>query len=205
MLLTILSAAIGLILQTQPGPEPRITAVAPDQLTVNAKAQMLTVTGENFARNLSVQVTTPGGAVRTIDPKAITQPQKTSFRVSLVLDEVGRYELVVLNADGRRSPPFALGVRAAGRQPWIDRVEPEDVPRGQEVQAITLTGRNFETGLRVSVTDPTGNVAQATTIDRVTPMSVVLRYAFETSGRYELLLTNPSGDASNVVVVSVRW
>jgi hypothetical protein len=205
MPLTLLSVLLGLILQTQPGPEPRITAVTPDQLTANAKAQMLTVAGENFGNNLSVQVTTPGGAVRTIDSKAVTQPQKTSFRVSVVLDEVGRYELVVLNADGRRSAPFALRVRAAARQPWIDRVEPEDVPRGQEVQAITITGRNFENGLRVNVTDPTGNVAQATTIDRVTPLTVVLRYAFETSGRYEILLTNPSGEASNVAIISVRW
>jgi hypothetical protein len=205
MLLTMLSVLLGLVLQTQPGPEPRITAVTPDQLTANAKAQMLAVAGENFSNNLSVQITTPGGTVRTIDPKAVTQPQKTSFRVSVVLDEVGRYELVVLNADGRRSTPFVLRVRAAASQPWIDRVEPEDVPRGQEVQTITLTGRNFETGLRVSVTDPTGNVTQATTVDRVTPLSVVLRYAFETSGRYELLLTNPSGEASNVAIVSVRW
>jgi hypothetical protein len=72
------------------------------------------------------------------------------------------------------------------------------------VQAITLMGRNFDTGLRVSVTDPTGNVTQATPIDRVTPLSVVLRFAFETSGRYEFLVTNPSGESSNVTVVEVR-
>lgn len=198
----IWSLVLGLLLQT--APEPRITTVTPDKLTVNAKEQLLTVAGENFSNTFSLQVTTPGGAVRNVDPKSIQQPQKTSFRVPLMLDEVGRYELVVLNGDGRKSSPFALQVRAAARQPWIDRVEPEDVPRQQDPQSITLTGRNFETGLRISLTDPTGNIAQATTIDRVTPMSVVLRFAFETSGRYELLVTNPSGEASNVAVVSVR-
>lgn len=203
MPLTIIwSLVLGLLLQT--GPEPRITTVTPDKLTVNAKAQVLTVAGENFGNNFSLQVTTPGGAVRTVDPKSIQQPQKTSFRVPLMLDEVGRYELVVLNGDGRKSSPFTVQVRAAARQPWIDRVEPEDVPRQQDPQSITLTGRNFETGLRISVTDPTGNVAQASTIDRVTPMSVVFRFAFETSGRYELLLTSPNGEASNVAVISVR-
>ena len=203
MLLTMLSVLLGLALQQ--GPEPRITVVKPDTLTAAAKAQTVAVTGENFGDNITVQVTTPGGAVRTVDAKAITQPQKTSFSLSFVFDEVGRYELVVLNPDGRRSAPFALRVRAAAQQPWIDRLEPEEVPRGQEVQAITLTGRNFETGLRVSVTDPTGNVTQATTIDRVTPLTVVLRFAFETSGRYEILVTNPSGETSNVTTVSVRW
>lgn len=202
MLLTLLSVLLGIALQQ--GPEPRITAVKPDQLTAGAKPQMLSVTGENFGNTITVQVTTPGGAVKAVDAKAIGQPQATSFTLSYVFDEVGRYELVVLNQDGRRSAPFALRVRAAAQQPWIDRVEPEDVPRGQEVQAITLTGRNFETGLRVSVTDPTGNVVQATTIDRVTPLMVVLRFAFETSGRYELLITNPSGEASNVTTISVR-
>ena len=203
MLLTMLAVLLGLTLQQ--GPEPRITVVKPDSLTASAKAQMVAVTGENFGNNLTVQVTTPGGAVRTVDAKAIAQPQKTSFSLSFVFDEVGRYELVVLNQDGRRSTPFAVRVRAAAQQPWIDRIEPEEVPRGQEVQALTLTGRNFETGLRVSVTDPTGNVTQATTIDRVTPLSVVLRFAFETSGRYEILITNPSGETSNVTTVSVRW
>ena len=203
MLLTMLSVLLGLALQQ--GPEPRIAAVKPDQLTVSAKAQMLSVTGENFGNTITVQVTTPGGAVRTVDAKAITQPQKTSFSLAFVFDEAGRYELVVLNQDGRRSTPFALRARAAAPQPWIDRIEPEEVPRGQEVQALTLTGRNFEAGRRVSVTDPTGNVTQATTIDRVTPLTVILRFAFETSGRYEILVTNPSGEASNVTSVSVRW
>jgi len=202
MLVTMLSVLLGLTLQQ--GPETRITVVKPDSLTASAKAQMIAVTGENFGNNITVQVTTPGGAVRNVDAKAITQPQKTSFSLSFVFDEVGRYELVVLNPDGRRSTPFALRVRAAPQQPWIDRIEPEEVARGQEVHAITLTGRNFETGLRVSVTDPTGNVTQATTIDRVTPLTVVLRYAFETSGRYEILITNPSGETSNVTTVSVR-
>ena len=203
MLTTLLSVWLGLALQQ--GPEPRITAVKPDQLTASAKAQMLAVTGENFGNTLTVQVTTPGGAVRMVDAKAITQPQKTSFSLSYVFDEVGRYELVVLNPDGRKSAPAAVSVKAATQSPWIDRLEPEEVPRGQEVQVITITGRNFATGLRVSVTDPTGNVTQATTIDRVTPMTVVLRFAFETSGRYEILVTNPSGETSNVTTVSVRW
>ena len=203
MLVTLVSVLLGLALQQ--GPEPRITAVKPDQLTAAAKAQMVAVTGENFGNNLTVQVTTPGGAVRTVDAKAITQPQKTSFSLSFVFDEIGRYELVVLNPDGRKSAPVAVSVKAATQQPWIERIEPEEVPRGQEVQAITLTGRNFATGLRVSVTDPTGNVTQATTIDRVTALTVVLRFAFETSGRYEILVTNPSGETSNVTTVSVRW
>jgi hypothetical protein len=202
MVLTLLSVLLGLALQQ--GPEPRITAVKPDQLTAGAKPQTLSVTGENFGGTISVQITTPGGAVRTVDAKAIAQPQKTSFTLAYVFDEVGRYELVVLNQDGRRSAPFALRVRAAAQQPWIERLEPEEVPRGQDMQQITLTGRNFETGLRVSLTDPTGNITQATTIDRVTPLSVVLRFAFETSGRYEILVTNPSGETSNVTTVSVR-
>jgi hypothetical protein len=203
MLITLLSVLLGLAIQQ--GPEPRITAVKPDQLTAAAKAQVVAVTGENFGDNITVQVTTPGGAVRPVDAKAITQPQKTSFSLSLVFDEVGRYELVVLNPDGRKSAPAAVSVKAATQSPWIDRLEPEEVPRGQEVQVITITGRNFATGLRVSVTDPTGNVTQATTIDRVTPLTVVLRFAFETSGRYEILITNPSGETSNVTTVSVRW
>lgn len=191
-------------LSMQGAPDPRITAVVPERLTAGPKAQMLTVSGENFRNDLTLSITTPGGAVRPVDAKAISQQQPKSFRVSLVLDEVGRYELVVANGDGRRSPPFELNVRAAAQQPWIERVEPEEVGRMQEAQSVTLAGRNFEAGLRMSISDPTGAVMQATTIDRVTPLMVVVRIAFETSGRYEIRVTNASGQSSNTVAITVR-
>jgi hypothetical protein len=202
MLLSLFAALLGIALQQ--GPEPRITAVKPQQVTASAKPQVLSVTGENFGDTVTVQVTTPGGAVRNVDPKSVSPPRKTAFTASIVLDEVGRYELVVLNPDGRRSSPFVVNVRAAARQPWVDTVDPQEVGRGHEVQVVTLMGRNFDPGLRISVTDPTGNVIQATTIDRVTPLTVVVRLTFETSGRYELMITNPSGESSNVTAISVR-
>jgi IPT/TIG domain len=201
---TLLSVILGVTLAAT-GIEPKITSVAPDHLMVSPKAQLLTVTGENFRTNLTLTVTTPGGGARTIGGADIAAQRSTSFQASVVLDAVGTYSLVVMNSDGRRSAPFPLDVKAAAKQPWISQVSPEEVPKGQEPQTITLTGNNFVTGLKVSVADPTGTVTVADAIDKVTADSVVLKYTFEMAGRYEIMLVNPSGESSNTVVVRVNF
>ena len=48
-------------------------------------------------------------------------------------------------------------------------------------------------------------VTVADAIDKVTADSVVFKYTFEMAGRYEIMLVNPSGEASNTVVVRVNW
>jgi hypothetical protein len=201
---TILSVILGVTLVAA-GIEPKITSVAPDHPMVSPKPQLLTVTGENFRSNLTLTVTTPGGAARTLGGADIAAQRTTSFQASVVLDEMGTYSLVVMNGDGRRSAPFPLAVKAAARQPWISQVSPEEVPKGQEAQSITLTGNNFVTGLKVSVADPTGTVTVADAIDKVTVDTVVFKYTFEMAGRYEIMLVNPSGESSNTVVVRVNW
>jgi len=201
---TLLSLVLGLTFVAA-GLEPKITSVAPDHPMVSPKAQLLTVTGENFRSDLSLTVTTPSGAARTLSGADIAAQRSTSFQASVVLEAMGTYSLVVMNGDGRRSAPFPLAVRAAAKQPWISQVSPEEVPKGQEAQTITLTGNNFVTGLKISVADPTGTVAVADAIDKVTADSIVFKYTFEMAGRYEIMLVNPSGESSNTVVVRVNY
>lgn len=203
MRMTIGAAVLSLALfGTQP--EPRITAVTPEAPVASQKPQTLTVAGEGFRTGLTLFVTTPGGAVKTFAGADLLSQRATSFQVSFALAETGRYTLVVVNEEGPRSTAFAIQARAPGKQPWIDEVMPAEFSRSREAQVVTLAGRNFASGLRVSLTDPAGEVTTADVV-RVESQSVVVRLVFEHAGPYELMLTNSSGESSNAVAISVNW
>ena len=184
-------------------PEPKITAVTPENPVAAQKPQTLTVTGEGFRPGLTLFLTTPGGEVKTLAGSDLTAQRATSFQVSLTLADIGRYSFVVANENGPRSTAFTIQTRKASSQPWIEEVMPAEVSRSREVQLVTLAGRNFAPGLRASLTDPSGEV-KTLEIVRIESASVVLRAVFEHAGPHELIVTNAAGESSNAVSISVN-
>lgn len=184
--------------------DPKITGVVPEKPTVSPQAVTVVVNGEDFQSGLSLQVTTPGGQVRTLAGMDITAQRAVSFQVQFTFDAEGRYAFVVLNQDGKRSPPFNVEARRVANRPNIDQVAPAELTKSPEPQVMTITGRNFQPGLKLSVTDPTGTVTVADRIDKSDAQTVVVRLVFEQSGSYALMITNPSGESSNTVSLSVR-
>ena len=197
-----IAALLALALAT--GSEPKITGVQPDKLTASAKPQQITVAGEDFRSGLVLVVTTPGGETKNFSGEDIVGRGPEVFRVSIAFDAVGAYELVVINSDGGKSPPFRIDVKVLRRAPVIDRIMPFEISRSQEPQSVTLRGSDFEPGLRLSVTDPTGMVSVKDVFDRLEPTIVVARLVFEVSGIYALVVTNPSGATSNSVSLTIR-
>ncbi len=61
---------------------------------------------------------------------------------------------------------------------------PQEFSKSPEPQVVTLAGRNFQPGLKLSVTDPTGTVTVADRIDKSDAQTVVVRLVFEQSGSY---------------------
>ena len=184
--------------------EPKINAVQPEKLTVSAKPQQITVSGLDFLEGLTLVVTTPGGQPKNFSGADIVGRGPTVFRVSIAFDAPGPYELVVLNSDGGKSPPFRLDVKTGSVAPTIDRIQPAEIARSQEAQLLTLRGAGFEPGLRLSVTDPTGSVTVKDAFDRLEPTIAVVRLVFEVSGTYALMVTNPSGGQSNSISLTIR-
>jgi hypothetical protein len=184
--------------------DPKITGIVPEKPTVSPKAVTVVVNGEDFQSGLSLQVTTPGGDVRTLAGMDIAAQRAVSFQVQFTFDAEGRYSFVVLNHDGKRSPPFAIEAGRVANRPSIDQVAPQEFTKSPEPQVVTLTGRNFQPGLKLSVTDPTGTVTVADRIDKIDAQTVVVRLVFEQSGSYALMVTNPSGESSNTVSLMVR-
>ena len=184
--------------------DPKINAVQPDKLSVSAKPQQITVSGQDFREGLTLVVTTPGGQAKNFSGADIVGRGPAVFRVSIPFDAVGPYELVVMNADGGKSAPFKIEVKSAAAAPVIDRIQPAEISRSQEAQLLTLRGSGFEPGLRLSLTDPTGTVSVKEAFDRLEPTIAVIRLVFEVSGTYSLMVTNPSGGQSNTITVTIR-
>ena len=183
---------------------PVISSVAPRNPIASRQAQTLVINGDHFGRDITVTVYGPNGTVTQIPRDNIASLRTTSFQITLPLAVNGSYSFVVANGNGQKSEKFTVVTRAAS-QPWIDTVQPETVSKSQEGQQVSLMGGNFATaGLKVSVTDPTGTVKLVDSIDKVTAESVVFRVKFEFSGRYEIIVTNPNGETSNTVTVTVN-
>ena len=184
--------------------EPKINGVQPEKVTMSAKPQQITVSGQDFRDGLTLVVTTPGGQPKNFSGADIVGRAATGFRVSIAFDAAGPYELVVLNTDGGKSSPFRIDVKAASSAPVIDRIQPPEIARSQEAQLLTLRGAGFEPGLRLSVTDPTGTVSVKESFDRLEPTIVVAKLVFEVSGTYALMVSNPSGGQSNSITLTIR-
>ena len=201
----LLAMILGLAIATGMS-EPRITGVLPDKITTAPKAQAITVNGQDFRGGLTLAVTRPGGEIVNISGADISGLGATVFRAPILFDVVGAYELVVINSDGGKSPPFRVDVRGAtaAKAPWIDKVTPAEATRSQEPQVVTLNGGGFEAGLKLSVTDPTGTVTVKDVFDRLEPQVAVLRMTFEMAGTYALMATNPSGGSTNTVSITIR-
>ena len=184
--------------------DPKITSIVPERPTVSPKGVSVVINGEDFQSGLSLQVTTPGGDVRTLAGADIAAQRPVSFQVQFTFDAEGKYSFVVLNHDGKRSPPFVVEARRTATRPSIDQITPAEVTKSPEPQVVTITGRNFQPGLKLSITDPTGTVTVAERIDKSDAQTVVLRLVFEQSGAYALMITNPSGESSNTASITVR-
>jgi hypothetical protein len=192
---------------------PTVTSVTPAPIVASATAQVLRVTGTGFAPGLVVELMAQG-TTETFSGAAIQGQRATSFEISVVLAQPGAASLVVRNTDGGVSEPFALTV--VGNQPQpadpapqplpvIDRIDPDKATRSTVAIPLILSGKQFATGLQVTMTDPTGTVTviQGTAIEAVTPTTVRFQAVLEISGEYTFSVTNPKGKPSNSVTVTV--
>jgi hypothetical protein len=93
-----------------PAQTPRIDAVLPAQLTKDPQPQMLTINGERFVQGLSVSLTDPIGTVFLIKGTALGSVTATSIEVSLTLEMIGDYFLMVTNPNGGSSNNMRLAV-----------------------------------------------------------------------------------------------
>lgn len=93
-----------------PASPPVVDRVSPDKTTRGSVAQVLTLSGRNFAPGLSVTVTDPTGTETILRGTAIEAVSPTTVRVRVVLDISGDYTCVVTNPLGEASNPVTVVV-----------------------------------------------------------------------------------------------
>ena len=184
--------------------EPKITGVLPERIMMSAKPLQISVAGEDLREGLVLVVTTPDNKTRNMSGSDIVERTAKGFRVSVLFDAPGPYELMVINSDGAKSMPFRIDVKRAVDPPVIERIQPEEIRRAQEVQPVTIRGGGFQPGLKATLTDPTGNVKVFDTFDRLDASVAIVRLPFEISGVYGLAVANSTGETSNSITITVR-
>ena len=82
---------------------------------------------------------------------------------------------------------------------------PDQLTKDPQPQVITVRGERFVQGLSVSLTDPIGTVYRfkGPAVGSVTSTSFDLSVVFEMTGDYTIMVTNPSGESSNSVTLTV--
>jgi len=97
------------------GATPKVDRIMPEQIGKDPQPQILKITGDHFAPGLSVSVTDPIGTVYRFKGSSLGALTSTSFDLSVTLDMVGDYSLMVTNPTGESSNnvTFKVTMRAA--------------------------------------------------------------------------------------------
>ncbi len=186
---------------------PTITEINPATPRSSAEPQSIGVTGKDFLPGLSMEVQTPDSRTLIVSGGAINLGGPESFTASVLLERPGAYLFKITNADGGISRPFSFQVRdraPAAPAITIDRVVPDSPMKSDQAQTIRLEGRNLDSGIGVSVTDPAGSDVSDVAITKATSTSVDVTILLNQRGEYVLQANNRAGATSNRVTIKVQ-
>jgi hypothetical protein len=188
---------------------PVIVRIVPAEPTPSAGPQVLAVEGREFQPGPTVILALPEGGTVSLKEKDIQGQSETYFRVAVLLDCEGTYSLTITNRDGGVSRPFSFDVRKDPRglqmpSPAIEDVRPHELHRDPGAQTLRVTGRGFELGMRVHLTNPLGEDVTDLSVSKIANSSFELKALFVMAGDYELRLVNSSGAVSNIWRMTVQ-
>ncbi len=189
------------------GSTPEITEVNPATPATSTDAQSLAISGKEFLPGLSLEVQTPDSRTLLVNGGSIIVRGPESFTASVILERPGAYLMKVINSDGGQSRPFSFQVRDRTPQAQaivIDRVVPDALNKADQAQTIRLEGRNLDSGIGLSVTDPSGSDVADVAIGKATSTSVDVILLLNQRGEYILQANNRAGATSNRVTIKVQ-
>ena len=177
-----------------PTPTPVVFSITPSTPVSGTSDQDIFVSGSNFKPGLTVDITAPGGGVTTLSGDQIQNVTDTSFIMRATLNAPGSWSIKVKNPDNQESTVFPFTVSSGGPIPFITSISPNPPTANGADQNVIVTGGNFQNGLRINATFPSGGIAtlQGTgQIQNVTATSFTLRITLNTEGAWKIRLINP--------------
>jgi hypothetical protein len=152
-------------------------------------------------------LTRPSGSVLSLASSDLKNLTTTSFQISVVLDVSGDYQLLVKNSNGLSSAPYTIPVRPAAQGTLnLISVSPSTLTASSQLQAIFVTGTNFDGTLEAIITGPDSlsNFIPSAAMAGLTTTSFSLNYVFDKVGVYSLAVRNGSAAVSNLLTIDVR-
>ena len=189
------------------GASPQVTGISPAQVLRQDAVQSVTVNGHNFISGLTVELTDPNGGSKLIERNDIQALQPTSFQMLATLSLAGPYSIRIKNPGGDQSEPFTFVVQAevGGTPPHIDSLSPTSVVHSANAQIIAVAGSNFSSAINVTLIDPSGQAlgVNGAIVGVVLPNTFQIGVTLSQIGTYTLFVTNPTGEVSNSVAITV--
>lgn len=186
---------------------PVIEQVTPATPAPQGAPQRLAFAGQDFRAGLDLEVLSPDGQTTVIGGADILDRRETSFAALVALPVEGSYTFSVRNTDGGVSQPFVVKVAPGTPEPpapVITGTIPAELSPQPQAQTLKVTGEHFEAGLHAIVTNDAGQELTEVQVSSVKPDSFTLTVLLDRRGEFELLVSNPSGGASNVWRLTVR-
>jgi hypothetical protein len=185
-------------------PAPRINNVSPNPVIGSNSSQPFTMNGSGFTSSSTVTLrdksTGEVFANRSISSRTSTQlvinPNFTTA--------VHTWSVEVLNGT-QSSGEFTFQV-VASPTPSISSISPPTPVHSGSNQNVTVFGSNFQSGLTVFITFPSGGstTLSGTQIQSVTANSFVMIATLGSSGGWSIRVNNPDGKQSNTFFFSVQ-
>ena len=186
---------------------PAVFSLSPTTPSASPSDQDIFVSGNNFKQGLTVILTAPGGAVTTLSGDQIQNVTHTSFIMRATLSTAGSWSIKVKNPDNQQSVAFPFTVTSGGPAPFITLINPVSPTATGADQYVTVTGGNFQNGLKVNATFPSGGIAtfQGTgQIQNVTATSFKLKITLNTEGAWKIRVVNPDNTQSSQFAFTVQ-
>ena len=149
--------------------------------------------GTNFQSGLTVTATFPSGGSTTLSGTQIQNVTAGSFQLLITLNAAGTWGLQVNNPGGQTSNTFSFSVAAGA--PTITSISPASPTQSGSNQTITVNGTNFQSGLTVTATFPSGGstTLSGTQIQNVTAGSFQLLITLNATGTWGIRVNNSGG------------
>jgi pimeloyl-ACP methyl ester carboxylesterase len=192
--------------QTVTTTTPTVTSINPAVPVSSSADQDVTVLGSNFQPNLMVTVTFPSGGTSTLSGTQIRSLTPSSFVMRATLNGGGTWSIQVTNPDGGISRTYSFTVVSTGSAPEIKAINPASPIAGAADQKITVTGINFQPGLKVGVVFPNGagtTLQGSGQIQDVSLTSFTMVITLNGEGNWGIRVLNLDGSQSGIFPFTV--
>jgi hypothetical protein len=126
--------------------DPTLSAIDPNAAAQASAQQDIYLTGQNFASDDSVLVTSPGQAATTLTPVFISSSLLRATLPASVLTQVGQVAVQVKRQNGSLNIPGPVNLTLTPVRPALIAITPDNISQSVTAASVSLTGGFFAPG-----------------------------------------------------------